>query len=310
MKFPDRLRVSSNNSDSPRIGYKKWLILEIIRKQEKTVLLWVDNPFKLWSLEAVLKVSAKEYIEIGQTINDMGIIMVLHEADEGVPLNDGDRNQLKTLLINLKSKCDQLGLTHSSGNLGRAINDLPQNHRELNIYTDGVKEEIENHLFLFVPHHRAGYYDRDDSTGSALIAHFPQASRELLHAGNCFAVGEYTACVFHSMRAIELGLRAMAAALNVMLPHPIELAEWAVLIKHIDVKIKEMQELPRGADKDEKVTFYANAASQFRYFRDAYRHHVAHARETYGEDQARSILDRTKEFLESLAPKLSEPDIP
>ena len=37
------------------------------------------------------------------------------------------------------------------------------------------------------------------------------ALRESLGAGNCYAAGGHTACVFHCMRVAEYGLRKLAA---------------------------------------------------------------------------------------------------
>ena len=271
-------------------------------------LPWIENPFRLWSFEDMLQVYANQYLLLGQY---MAYIYAIFRQKGSV-----DPDSLREILKNAKKHCEDIGLTISIATLSRAINDLPQNEREWNVIVDMIQDEIKSHLFLFVPPHRAIYYKRfeeiinDDDQVSQFAQSFPDAAIEVFHAGNCFATGEYTACVFHSMRAVELGLRAMAIALNVTLSHPIELAEWQALISNIETKIKEMQQLSKSTNKDENITFYSDAASQFRYFRDAYRHHVAHARKNYEEDQAKSIMDRTEEFLKSLATKLSEPNTP
>jgi glycerol-3-phosphate dehydrogenase len=135
---------------------------------------------------------------------------------------------------------------------------------------------------------------------------FPSASKELIHGGTCYAVGEYTACVFHAMRAAEIGLRAVAKHLKVQLSIALELAEWNTLIDLIDKHIKSLMGQPRTQIRDEEIKFFSDANSQFTNFKEAFRKHVAHARDSYEEVPSISILHRTREFLEALSSKVAE----
>jgi cytochrome P450 len=142
---------------------------------------------------------------------------------------------------------------------------------------------------------------------SIVTVAFPLAAKELVSAGNAFAAGLPTSCVFHSMRAAEIGVRVLAKALGVTFPDkPIELAEWQNILDQADSKIVAKKNLPRGSAKDEELNFYSQAAVQFRYFKDAWRIRVAHARETYEDYQARRIFDHTLEFFETLSARLKE----
>jgi hypothetical protein len=67
-----------------------------------------------------------------------------------------------------------------------------------------------------------------------------------------------------------------------------------------------MKEMSRG-QKDEILPFYSQAAVQFRYFKDAWRIRVAHARETYEEPAATRVFNHTLEFFETLSTRLQEP---
>jgi hypothetical protein len=52
------------------------------------------------------------------------------------------------------------------------------------------------------------------------------------------------------------------------------------VIDRIEAKIREREKaLKRGQEKDATLKFYSQAAVQFRYFKDAWRNHVAHLRE-------------------------------
>lgn len=269
----------------------------------KNVFPWLTNPFQLWSLMDILRAYAESFISLGQLFGRN--YYTLYTSSPNSPLTDEGRDKVKRFLSLTKAQCKQLNLTVSEAILSKAINNPPESHRELEILMNVVKEEISSQLFLFVPSHRVNYYEWGNDF-MLLEDSFPEACKELERAGKCYAVGEYTACVFHSMRAAEIGLRTLAVHLNVTFPHEITLAEWNALINKCDHEIKEQQQLPKSEARDEELKFCSEAASQFRYFKNAYRIFVAHARESYGEDQALSIMTRTKEFIESLSSKLKE----
>jgi hypothetical protein len=80
--------------------------------------------------------------------------------------------------------------------------------------------------------------------------------------------------------------------------------QWKNVIDRIEKAIRQLEALPKGASKTEKVQFCSEAASQFRYFKDAWRNHVAHARKSYDSREANSIWNHTGEFMEALAENL------
>jgi hypothetical protein len=159
-------------------------------------------------------------------------------------------------------------------------------------------------MFLFVPSHRIKFYDWQ--LAEKISGSFPAAANELARAGKCYSKGEPTACVFHSMRAAEMGLRAFAQYLKITFPYSIDVADWKNIIDKIETEIKSKQQLPKGMDKSEELKFCSDAGAQFRYFKDAYRIFVAHARASYDEEQALSIMQRTGEFIVGLSTKLAE----
>lgn len=64
--------------------------------------------------------------------------------------------------------------------------------------------------------------------GEKVSLNFPSALEDIKEVGNCYATDRNTACVFHCMRVVEYGLRALAKRLRVKLPKNlhIDLAEW------------------------------------------------------------------------------------
>jgi hypothetical protein len=64
--------------------------------------------------------------------------------------------------------------------------------------------------------------------------------------------------------------------------------------------------MPKGAAKSDKLQFCSEAASQFRYFKDAWRNHVAHSRASYDSREAFAIWEHTRDFMCSIAKRLAE----
>jgi hypothetical protein len=202
-----------------------------------------------------------------------------------------------------------LNLPVSRTMLREAANDPPRTEREFVQLMNALQTEIEGRLFLYIPPDRAGFYECEDILLSPVRQAFPSAYNELKEAGTCYATERYTACVFHSMRAAEIGLRALGTDLGVTFPDkPIEFAEWQNIIEQADSIIRERTK-GRSWEKDEDRKFYSQAAAQFRYFKDGWRIRAAHARETYNGSQAYSVLTHAREFFETLAERLKEPTV-
>jgi hypothetical protein len=54
------------------------------------------------------------------------------------------------------------------------------------------------------------------------------------------------------------------------------------------------------------LKFYSQAGIEFRYFKDAWRNRVAHARADYDKYQALGIISHVHDFMTQLSTRLSE----
>jgi HEPN domain len=170
---------------------------------------------------------------------------------------------------------------------------------------NAIRSELRSKLFVYIPSHRATFFQT--LPPPKVEDAFPSASKEIVAAYICLAAGLYTASVFHSMRAAEIGVRAMGTELGVTFPYDISLADWQNILDQIESKIKTKKDLPRSEKKDSDQRFFSEAATQFRYFKDGWRVRVTHARETYDEAQAIKVADHVKDFFVTLAERLREP---
>jgi HEPN domain-containing protein len=280
------------------------------------LLPWVKNPFQLWSLEDMLKIAAERYIMLGEYLNQINCLLKTF-GNVDILLVGDKLDSLVQFLVRLREECNALHLTVSPPSLANTINRLSfrggitahEARGEVRALMNVVVQELKSQLFLYILPHHAIYYLWDKTFSEQLTAKFQRASRDLAHAGNCFALEEYTACVYHSMRATEFGLRAMASHLKIELSTPLELSEWGKLIQEMDDEITKMQKPPKTLEKDEEIIFCSHAVSLFKNWKNAYRNPSAHARKHYEEAEAKSIMERTRENLEHLGTKLSEPQI-
>lgn len=270
-------------------------------------------PYGLLSLWDMERIYAEKLVDIGQRLYAISLAYIEARGGgvaDGIiqnPLDDDQRDLVKSTLKELIKICDTIDFKVSGDALSMAYDDLPRTLREFEIISRGVISELKSRKFFHIQSHKASFYENDKLLSDAVLASFPKAAAELKMAANCFATDLNTACVFHCMRAAEIGVWAIGKAVGVSFPDkPIELADIHPILDQVESKIAGMKDLARGAEKEAKLAFYSQAATQFRYFKDGWRVRVAHARATYGEAEAKKILEHTKDFFEDLSPTLYE----
>jgi hypothetical protein len=172
---------------------------------------------------------------------------------------------------------------------------------ELRVLSEVIEDQAGRRHFIYVPLAKADYFMAPDEIFSdAVFRAFPCASYDIIEACSCYAAGRNTACVFHSMGILQQGLYALASDVGVVFAEGIELENWKNVIDGIEKKIRELEGMKTGQVKDAKLKAYSEAAVQFRYFKDAWRNHVAHLRATYDDDQAHSTLVHVRDFMKQL----------
>lgn len=175
----------------------------------------------------------------------------------------------------------------------------------LNI-TVALRHETRERLFLFITPNQAEYYDRDNLFGDLVCSAFPDAKTDIKEAGNCMAADLHTAAVFHLMRAMEFGLRALAKKLKVRLHRmDITYATWEKVIGETQRKVDALANVPgRRKKKMDELEFYQGILMEYRAMKDVVRNVVSHARCSYDEGQATSVFNHVRGFMQKLAEKM------
>jgi hypothetical protein len=205
------------------------------------------------------------------------------------------------------------GLTATIDRLDRIVEylDDPCRHIDdmadkLAILLEVMEDELRRQVFLFMPPQNEWLFREPERWWSESITAFPSAKHDAAESCRCYSVGCYTASVFHCMGVLQAGLYAMAIDLEVPFKHSIELAEWNGVISGIEGKIEPLRNMPKSDKRDEMLTFLSECAAQFRYFKDAWRNHVAHMRKNYGAGDAWQTLTHVRDFMQSLSTRLHE----
>jgi hypothetical protein len=177
-------------------------------------------------------------------------------------------------------------------------------HARVNAIANGVENNLHSRKFMFMPAEEASYWNNPKIFGETFILSFPEkASFEMIEVGKCFAAARGTACVFHSMRVAEYGLRKLARKLRVTIGDrgkkcPIEYGDWNKVITGIRNKIIEIRKLPAGPRREKSLQLYSSAADHCEYLKDIWRNELMHTRRFYSKAEALSVIQRVREFIE------------
>jgi len=177
---------------------------------------------------------------------------------------------------------------------------------EMRVLRESVDAELCYRRFVHVPGDKAKVWDELGNSWADVWQKFPDAKIDSEEAVWCYVVGRSTASVFHSMRAAEYGLRALAKKLRVKLlhkgkTHPIEFADWEKVITGINNKISSARLLPHGTRRARMLQLCSDGADHCSYMKDIWRNDISHARKSYNSPEALAVMQRVHDFLGFLA---------
>lgn len=282
--------------------------------QEALVVLpWQEGSRRLVSWWEMNKFDGGKYLSVAA---NLGALSAWLAQNPSIPMSADNLRNTQTQLLQQAKECRVIGLEISAKQFERAAANMAdalqaprgivfvyaQASTMIDCLQNAMISEMESHLFLWVHPNKAGYFEQDELFGEKIPLQFPSTSQDIRSAGNCYASENSTACVFHCMRVLEKGLHALANHLSVPFAVPVELQNWQNIIDPIEKEIAQREKtLPKGTAKTEELKFLSGAAAQFRYFKEAWRNHVAHARITYDSPDALRIMTHVHQFLDELA---------
>lgn len=134
------------------------------------------------------------------------------------------------------------------------------------------------------------------------------AAFEIDEAAKCLALGRPTAAVFHLMRLMEIGIRAVSRCLGI--PDPTRPAErnWGYILREIKNDLAA-----RGGNAPTKTwttagdgEFFEGAYASLDAVRVAWRNTTMHVERKYTDDEAEHIFVAVRGFMSQLASRCDE----
>lgn len=169
-----------------------------------------------------------------------------------------------------------------------------------------VRDELEDVYILALSAHEADLYESSQPRfGDAVNINFPSTILEIEEAGRCLALGRSTATVFHLMRVMESGLRALGESLNEPRLDPKKNPNWGTILRRCDDELQKSQ-ADRSAEWKTDPTFFAEATANMRAVKDAWRNPTMHVEMIYDPEKAEDVWNAVKVFMRHLAGKLKE----
>lgn len=291
---------------------------------ESAALPWQSNPYALVSWLEMEQFSARAFYLIGTSLREIisefinaasfqGGFGMVDPACMTAPVNADSRGKALTCLRHTDSFCEDIGLTIAAETIKELRRAIETNEQlsyaaamgQFNSLDKLISKEMNGRMFMYVPAERAKYYGLTLPFGEEVAAKFPSVAFDAIEAGNCLAAARSTACVFHLMRTLEIGLRVLGAKFDVSLEH----TNWGPAIDQIEKKVRHMHEdlkwkaLP---DCKEQQEFYSQATSYLGIVKDAWRNYTAHVRGKYTEEEADLMLRNVKAFMNKLSERLCE----
>jgi hypothetical protein len=287
---------------------------------------WEERPHQLVSWLEMLNFSAFAFFWCGNSLRGIRqdcIIGSAHCIGGERPdfalasdLDDKAREKARSSLKIVEAEFSKIGLTISAEMTKELLEELETGRRhnfqwlvdQVLVIENLCGKELKEKLFLYIPPERAKFWPKQEhphAFGDAVRQRFSSAGFDVHSAAIALATSQSTASVFHLMRVLEVGLAALGKEFGISLTH----TNWAPAIEQIESNIRGMHKDPVWKalpDCKERQEFYAQAASHFAILKDAWRNHTMHARGKYTQDEAESIFETVKAFMQKLAERLSD----
>lgn len=293
-----------------------------------------ETPDRRWNLLAMLRLGVWPLVNYTHELTLLSEdLKTRRRADQASPVSSSgelttrgafasqDRQNFRLLVDSFGPWLKALGLTASLDRLDRLSRILGPEHEDdefgrsdevlhnVEVFLQILEDELKRHEFIYLTPAEARQYDDPLAPFAKTLKAFPSAAADIADASRCGALGQATACVVHCMGILQSGLYALASDLGVTFPWSIELENWKNIIDQVEKRIATLGSGAKSTEKDQRLKFYSEAASQFRYFKDAWRNHVCHLRERYDAHQATSIFLHVTDFMETLSARLTEPSV-
>ena len=266
----------------------------------------------------LIAIYAKKYLDIAARLEQIltkipepGDVTVISAYPQPVA-QDLVNFAFDTLKV-IKEKCEQCEFTVTGDLTEKTMRLLMAggyaNEQQLRARFDCIASTLNSGVnqstLVQIPSAQKTFYQAKDLFGPEVSKQFQSALLDIEEAGNCYALNRNTACVFHLMRVMEVGLRALGKSLNNPNLDPKRNPTWEAILRPCDDELKNPLK-NRTSQWQSDELFFSNATANLRAVKDAWRNPTLHVEMNYDDDRALEIFNAVKAFMRHLATKVSE----
>lgn len=261
------------------------------------VCQWLENPYALVSWWEMEKFSAAAFMFISRSLADLRIALAKLQPDQML-WRHGDGGGVDALVSAIGERCEELSLRTSQRCVADVLRDIERGATASALSTtlveldNTIRREMSTNLFFHMPWEQANSYDQKELFGAEVNAKFPSIQFDTVEAGNCYAMGRGTACVFHLMRIMEVGVQRFGAKLGVVL---VQEKNWQVILNETDKAIRKLD------PKDPATIGKCQASAMLYAVKVAWRNEVMHPNDKYTLEEAKDLIGQVKLFMIQLA---------
>lgn len=176
-----------------------------------------------------------------------------------------------------------------------------------------MPDELAARVALVIaPKNRRYFEDMLDFAGTEVVRAFPSnAVYEIDEAGKCYAVGRHTACVFHLMRAMEVGIYAVTRCLGI--PDPVNGGDrnWGAMLRKLRTELdRRNKAVPASWINPADANLFDEVYVSLDGVRNVWRNATMHVENKYTAEEAEHILHNVLGFMRKVAGRCDEHGTP
>jgi hypothetical protein len=280
-------------------------------RQPKAIRRW-DGSRRLWNLWDIMQLfKLSEFLFSYHTIVSTAAIIHNRPDTHGMSFENVETSQLfkdaTSLLVDLDLFELEMSATTARHLLNHLLNRSPLSEiqRQIESLHGRIHDELTSRTLLLLSPRETALYGEAVPFGQDVSDKFPSAAYEVEEAMKCLALGRSTASAFHSIRCLELGIKAISRCLGI--PDPTKAADrsWFKLLKAI--KDETDKRWPTSTNKlSGDGRFFEEAYAALAAMQNPYRNATMHLDQKYTEAEAQHTFDIVKGFMVKLASRCDE----
>jgi len=237
-----------------------------------------------------------------------------HGISHAAVMEASNRESTEQMLAKFVTTIDNLGVPVTKLTV-RDLQSVLKNDSSLTFFSCGqlllnlsetLRRELQSVTVFSLDATRASFYDpRKPLFGLEVDNKFPSIAYEIDQAGKCYACDLTTASVFHCIRSMEAGMRAMARCLAIPDPTKGKDRNWSNVGRSINTEMEKRWPASTGRMSGDGQIF-DKLYGAISGMQNPYRNETMHLDAKYTAPEALHILELVKGLMQKIASRMDE----